>query len=58
MFEFESTSNHAVLRLYKKAIVPPEGQADSHTMSTSLSGYFENQVVTQTQNENLFLVYL
>lgn len=57
LLRFESTSNHAVLRLYRKSAFPSE--------STSFAGlrdsmYSENVngILASTDNEHVFLVYL
>jgi hypothetical protein len=63
MHFFESTSNHAIMRIYRKSIFEAEalghGPSVDHTSNTSLVTDPEDEkVVSQHQNENLFLVYL
>lgn len=49
LVRFESTSNHAVLRLYRRS--------DANLPSTS-SEHNTNDTRNQADNENIFLVYL
>ncbi|TCD61379.1 hypothetical protein EIP91_008533 [Steccherinum ochraceum] len=51
LFTFESTSNHAILRLYRTGTATEP----SHSSSTSFGD--ENQLTTGSQSENIFLVY-
>jgi hypothetical protein len=51
LFTFESTSNHAVMRLYRKSDVSPAG-------STDASSFNENPVLSSSEGEHIFLVYL
>lgn len=53
LFTFESTSNHAVLRLYKRGDF---SGLDSRGSIYSLND--ENPVTVGSENENIFLVYL
>lgn len=50
LFSFESTSNHAVVRLYRKNTLSAEDSL------ASLSE--ENSVTTGSESESIFLVYL
>lgn len=53
LFTFESTSNHAVLRLYRSGNV---SGVDSRASVASLTS--ENQALSGDESENIFLVYL
>jgi hypothetical protein len=63
MFAFESTSNHAVIRIYRKGVMQAEAQgqgpsADLASIASVVSDPDEDTLLSQHQNENLFLVYL
>ena len=53
LFTFESTSNHAVVRLYRSGNI---SGFDSRASIASLTS--ENQVLAGDESENVFLVYL
>ena len=61
LFVFESTSNQAVLRLYRRN-TPTHGLDSSMTASrasiASMTDENENPLTVGTDNENVFLVYL
>ncbi|KZT29097.1 hypothetical protein NEOLEDRAFT_1154149 [Neolentinus lepideus HHB14362 ss-1] len=52
LFTFESTSNHAVIRLYRR-----NESAFRHSHSSTNLLLDENTVLTGTEHENVFLVY-
>lgn len=54
LFTFESTSNHAVLRMYRSGQAVELGQSRSSFASLSP----ENQILLGDESENVFLVYL
>jgi hypothetical protein len=53
LFTFESTSNHAVLRLYRKSEV-----SESQSWESLKSYAEENSVLLGSEGEQVFLVYL
>ncbi|KIP04140.1 hypothetical protein PHLGIDRAFT_93906 [Phlebiopsis gigantea 11061_1 CR5-6] len=53
LFQFESTSNHAVLRLYRKGL----GSNLEESMDSLRSAAEENSVLMGSDSENIFLVY-
>ena len=53
LFTFESTSNHAVLRMYRNGNV---SQSDSRASMASTSS--EIQVLMGDESENVFVAYL
>lgn len=53
LFTFESTSNHAVLRMYRSGNV---SGVDSRASIASLTS--DNQILMGDESENVFLVYL
>jgi len=55
LLRFESTSNHALVRLYRKAKIDPS-IITSHSMEDSILG--DNSILTSSDNEHVFLVYL
>ncbi|KAH7925611.1 hypothetical protein BV22DRAFT_1010776 [Leucogyrophana mollusca] len=52
LFTFESTSNHAVLRLYRRSEF-----ATASSRNSIISSLEENSVLTSSENEHIFLVY-
>lgn len=54
LFQFESTSNHAVLRLYRRGV----GSNLEESMDSLRSAAEENSVLMGSDSENIFLVYL
>lgn len=56
LVRFESTSNHAVLRLYKKSEIPVLSRPHS-VASQTLSTHAEDSLLPG-DNEHVFLVYL
>lgn len=55
LMRFESTSNHAVLRLYQRRL----GSTAASTASVeSFTEADVNSMLTDTENEHVFLVYL
>lgn len=54
LFTFESTSNHAVLRMYRSG--QAAGLEQSQSSIASLQP--ENQILLGDESENVFLVYL
>jgi hypothetical protein len=63
MHTFESTSSHAIVRIYRKGLF--EAEALAHRASADLASVASlvtdaevERMVSQHQNENLFLVYL
>jgi hypothetical protein len=58
LFTFESTSNHAVLRLYRKN-GPTGDYMDLSTSNGSIGSVEEaHSALSNSEYENLFLVYL
>ncbi|KAK0240849.1 hypothetical protein EDD85DRAFT_816543 [Armillaria nabsnona] len=63
LMRFESTSNHAVMRIYRKSdlsyadTVETGGLSASRASIISGSGDKENAMLTASDNENIFLVY-
>ncbi|GLB37109.1 putative aluminium activated malate transporter [Lyophyllum shimeji] len=63
LVRFESTSNHAVLRLYRKSDVLATPRSSSPSHHTRTSAYTErgneadNSLLTGSDHENIFLVY-
>jgi hypothetical protein len=55
LLEFDSTSNHAVMRLYNR--VNAHGPT-SHTSTASASTDDDNPFLSGSDNEHVFLVYL
>ena len=53
LFTFESTSNHAVLRMYRNGNVSISG-----SRASMMSVGSENQVLLGDESENVFLAYL
>ncbi|EPQ57130.1 hypothetical protein GLOTRDRAFT_73697 [Gloeophyllum trabeum ATCC 11539] len=51
LFTFESTSNHAVMRLYRR------GESTYQHSRSSVNLLEENTMLTGTEHENVFLVY-
>lgn len=64
LMRFESTSNHAVMRIYRKSdltyadAVETGGLSPSRASIISGSGDKENAMLTASDNEHIFLVYL
>lgn len=57
LVRFEQTSNHAVLRLYRRSDMPhPSSSTTSPDQSTHI--YEEDSDLNPAENENVFLVYL
>ncbi|KAI0088109.1 Fusaric acid resistance protein-like-domain-containing protein [Irpex rosettiformis] len=54
LFTFESTSNHAVLRLYRRGLGSPSISRLSESLQSSVS---DNSVLMGAESENIFLVY-
>ena len=54
LFAFESTSNHAVLRMYRSG----QAVALEHSRSSAASLASENQLLMGDESETVFLVYL
>ena len=52
LVRFESTSNHAVLRLYRRSNMPSSPDPQSRHNSE------ENSLLDSADNEHVFLVYL
>ncbi|KAF6761178.1 hypothetical protein DFP72DRAFT_880344 [Ephemerocybe angulata] len=61
LVRFESTSNHALLRLYRKGAhlpgLSPGDLRGSFTSSYFKQGDAENTILTEDENEHVFLVY-
>ena len=53
LFTFESTSNHAVLRLYRRS-----NFGSGSTRKSTQSSLEDNPVLTESEHEHIFLVYL
>jgi hypothetical protein len=51
LFTFESTSNHAVMRLYRREISDSSWESIAHSAD-------ENYVLLGNESEQVFLVYL
>jgi hypothetical protein len=61
LFEFDSTSNHAVLRLYQRAEAHGGSSSTSHPSTASASAsseYGPNPFLSGGEGEHVFLVYL
>lgn len=54
LFTFESTSNHAVVRLYRRGV----GSSIDPMTASSHSSIDENSVLMGADSESIFLVYL
>ena len=54
LFAFESTSNHAVVRLYRRGV----GSPSMSRSSSSFPSMNDNAVLMGTDSESVFLVYL
>ncbi|KAI0694282.1 Fusaric acid resistance protein-like-domain-containing protein [Cytidiella melzeri] len=54
LFTFESTSNHAVLRLYRRGLGTPSISRTSESLQSSAD---DNPVLMGDESENIFLVY-
>ena len=54
LFTFESTSNHAVVRLYRRQ----QNMSGTQSRDSYGSVFDENQVLTGNDGESVFLVYL
>ncbi|KAI0798617.1 Fusaric acid resistance protein-like-domain-containing protein [Irpex lacteus] len=54
LYTFESTSNHSVLRLYRRGLGTP---TLSRTAESLQSSEDDNSVLTGAESENIFLVY-
>ncbi|KIJ18476.1 hypothetical protein PAXINDRAFT_167078 [Paxillus involutus ATCC 200175] len=52
LFTFESTSNHAVLRLYRRTNFPSESSGRSYNSSLE-----DNPILADSEHEHIFLVY-
>lgn len=57
LVRFQSTSNHAVLRLYQRSDVNPLSRPTSSGSQYSLNPN-NNALTSEGDNENVFLVYL
>jgi hypothetical protein len=55
LFTFESTSNHAVLRLYRRGLGSPTIYRTSSAVESDVD---DNLVLMGAESENIFLVYL
>lgn len=53
LFTFESTSNHAVLRLYRRS-----NFASESTERSTRSSLEDNPILVESEHEHVFLVYL
>ena len=58
LFTFESTSNHALLRLYRRSDIMSGLSSRESGSIYSLNEYSENALTSGSDNENVFLVYL
>lgn len=58
LYTFESTSNHAVLRLYRRGAASSMPAGESPTVESLRSLAEENSVLTGADSESIFLVYL
>jgi hypothetical protein len=61
LVRFESISNHAVLRLYRRSNMPPTPRPTSSPTSPNLQSRHsseENSLLNSADNEHVFLVYL
>ena len=60
LVQFESTSNHAVLRLYRRSDIPSTPRPTSTTGPDSQlrHKYEESSLSNSADNEHVFLVYL
>lgn len=59
LVRFESTSNHAVLRLYRKTEASVAGsRASVYSMMSTEDREKENSMLVGGDNEHVFLVYL
>jgi hypothetical protein len=61
LVRFESISNHAVLRLYRRGNMPSTPRPASSTASPDFHSRHnpeENSLLNSTDNEHVFLVYL
>jgi hypothetical protein len=61
MKAFESTSNQAMMRIYRKGVFQPETHghgADRMSTVSCTTELEESSFLSESQNENLFLVYL
>lgn len=58
LVRFESTSNHALLRLYRRSNIPSMSLSDSMESSSQFSTQADDNWVTASDNEHVFLVYL
>ena len=54
LFTFESTSNHAVVRLYRRGL----GSPSMSRLSESFQSSDENSMLMGAESESIFLVYL
>ena len=54
LVRFESTSNHAVLRLYRRSDI----QIQHMTQSMSSTSQSSHNPITESDHESVFLVYL
>ncbi|ETW81116.1 putative aromatic acid exporter [Heterobasidion irregulare TC 32-1] len=57
LFTFESTSNHALLRLYRRSDIVSGLSSRESGSIYSLNEYSENALTSGSDNENVFLVY-
>lgn len=55
LFTFESTSNHAVVRLYRRGLGSPNLSRATDSVYSSVD---DNSVLTGADSESIFLVYL
>lgn len=55
LFEFDSTSNHAVMRLYNRVNAH---SPTSHASASASTGDNSNPFFSGSDNEHVFLVYL
>ncbi|KAF8798745.1 hypothetical protein BYT27DRAFT_7122602 [Phlegmacium glaucopus] len=57
LVQFESTSNHAVLRLYRRTDMPSTPRPTPSVTISDRHKYEENSLPSSTDNEQVFLVY-
>jgi hypothetical protein len=58
LFEFDSTSNHAVLRLYQRADAHGSTSHGSTASASASSEYGPNPFLSGSESEHVFLMYL
>lgn len=57
LLRFESTSNHALLRIYRKSHAPSIASGHQGDRRSTLSA-LDDALVSEPENEHVFLVYL